>query len=75
VSETVNYTDMPRKKTNTNTGIFQTRQPPAIIVMWKGREICRYASIKEFVDSHLEGIAALELKQEQLLSDAYRDKL
>jgi len=49
--------------------------PPSVVVLWKGREICRYMSIEEFVDAHLEGIAALELKQEKLLSETYRDKI
>ena len=66
---------MPPQKTKNKTGIFQLRSPPAIVVMWKGREICRYASIEEFVDAHLEGIAALEAKQEKLLIEAYRDKI
>jgi hypothetical protein len=64
----------PQNKKN-KTGIFQLKLPPAIVVMWKGREICRYVSMEEFVDAHLEGIAALEAKQEELLSDAYRDKI
>jgi hypothetical protein len=67
-----------RNKKN-KTGVFQSKLPPAlapaIVVMWKGREICRYVSMEEFVDAHLEGIAALEAKQEKLLNEAYRDKI
>jgi len=64
---------MPAQNTKIKTGIFQLKLPPSIVVLWKGREICRYGSIEEFVDAHLEGIAALELKQEKLLSETYRD--
>ena len=66
---------MPQQNTKNKTGIFQLGSPPVIVVMWNGREICRYASIEEFVDAHLEGIAALETKQEKLLIEAYRDKI
>ena len=66
---------MSKQKKKNQTGIFQSKLPAAIVVMWKGREICRYMSIEEFVDAHLEGIAALELKQEKLLSETYRDKI
>ena len=66
---------MPQQNTKKKTGIFQLRPPPAIVVMWKGREICRYASIEEFVDAHLQGITALEAKQDALLLEAYRDKI
>jgi hypothetical protein len=66
---------MPPQNKKNKTGIFQLKSPPAIVVMWEGREICRYVSMEEFVDAHLEGIAALEVKQEKLLSDAYRDKI
>jgi hypothetical protein len=70
-----NYTDMPQQNTKNKTGIFHLKSPPAIVVMWNGREICRYTSIDELVDAHIEGIAALEAKQEKLLIEAYRDKI
>ena len=41
--------------------------------MWKGREICRYASVRDFVDAHAEGLAALEANQADLLESYYRD--
>ena len=66
---------MSTQKKKNQTGIFQSELPAAIVVMWRGREICRYVSIEEFVDAHLEGIAALEAKQEKLLNEAYRDKI
>ena len=66
---------MSTQKKKNQTGIFQSELAAAIVVMWKGREIYRYVSIEEFVDAHLEGIAALELKQEKLLSETYRDKI
>ena len=41
--------------------------------MWRGQEMCRYDSMEEFVDSHLEGVETLEKKQEDLLEDEYGD--
>ena len=66
-------TRMTRQKAKSRTGIFHSKNPLAIVVMWRGQEICRYDSMEEFVDSHLEGVEALEKKQEDLLTDEYRD--
>ncbi len=57
------------------TGIFALSKGAGIVVYWEGREICRYASMAEFIDAHLAGVAALEKKQEDLLAAHYRDKL
>ena len=66
-------TRMTERKVKNRTGIFHGKNPLAIVVMWRGKEICRYGSLEEFVDSHLELVEALEKKQEDLLTDEYRD--
>lgn len=55
------------------TGLFQQKTTNDYVVMWKGREICRYASVRDFVDAHAEGLAALEANQADLLESFYRD--
>ena len=55
------------------TGLFQQKTTKDYVVMWKGREICRYASVQDFVYAHGEGLAALETSQEDLLESYYRD--
>ena len=55
------------------TGLFQQKTTKDYVVLWKGREICRYASVRDFVDAHGEGLAALEVNQEDLLESYYRD--
>ena len=64
---------MTGRKAKSRTGIFHSKNPLAIVVVWRGQEICRYGSMEEFVDSHIEGVEALEKKQEDLLADEYRD--
>ena len=64
---------MTGQKAKSKTGIFHIKNPPAIVVMWRGQEMCRYDSMEEFVDSHLEGVEILENKQEDLLEDEYGD--
>ncbi|MBT5700809.1 MAG: hypothetical protein HOI67_05095 [Gammaproteobacteria bacterium] len=54
------------------TGLFQQKTTNDYVVMWKGREICRYASVQDFVDAHAEGLAALEANQVDLLESFYR---
>jgi hypothetical protein len=55
------------------TGLFEQKTTNDYVVMWKGREICRYASVRHFVDAHAEGLAALEANQADLLESYYRD--
>lgn len=55
------------------TGVFLKKSSGEYLVIWQGREICRYASIEGFVDAHLEGLQALEVAQAQLLESYYRD--
>lgn len=55
------------------TGLFHQKTTNDYVVMWKGREICRYASVRDFVDDHAEGLAALEANQVELLESFYKD--
>ena len=64
---------MTRRKLKSRTGIFHSKNPTAIVVMWRGQEICHYGSMDEFVDSHLALVETLEKKQEDVLAEAYRD--
>lgn len=57
------------------TGVFRDDKAGQIVVKWQGREIARYETMDAFIDSHLRGIDALERNQEEMLADAYRDKL
>ena len=66
---------MTEDESRNNTGIFRLKNHAGVVVKWKGKEIGRYDSIEAFVDSHLEGVEALELKLEGLLAEAYKDKL
>ncbi|MDA0977358.1 MAG: hypothetical protein O3B72_02270 [Proteobacteria bacterium] len=60
-------------RTGAETGVFLKKSSGEYLVIWRGREICRYASIEAFVDAHLEGLQALEDAQAQLLESYYRD--
>ena len=55
------------------TGLFHQNSTNDYVVMWKGMEICRYASIRDFVDAHAEGLIALEANQADLLESYYKD--
>ena len=55
------------------TGLFQQKTTNDYVVMWKGREVCRYASVRDFINAHAEGLAALEVSQAELLESYYKD--
>lgn len=55
------------------TGLFEQKSTNDYVVIWKGREICRYASVRDFVEAHAQGLAALEANQADLLESYYRD--
>jgi hypothetical protein len=67
-----------RKSTGENmsvesrTGVFLEKSSKDYVVIWRNREICRYGSIEAFVESHLEGIRALEADQADLLEQYYK---
>ncbi|MDA9064780.1 hypothetical protein N8290_04210 [Pseudomonadales bacterium] len=54
------------------TGIFYTKAPPGVVVMWRDEVMQRYASVDELVETHVKGIAALELEMERVLEAQYR---
>ncbi len=56
------------------TGIFYTRDPAGVLVMFRGQKVFRYRSVAEFVEAHIKGMRALEEKQENELADQYKDK-
>ena len=55
------------------TGLFQQKSTNEYVVLWKGREIIRYASIDDLIQAHALGLAALESSQAELLESYYRD--
>lgn len=54
------------------TGIFHSKSAEELVVMAAGKEICRYASIEEFVCAHQQGLKALEENQADLLERYYK---
>ena len=55
-----------------HTGIFFSTARQDYVVLWEGREVCRYESIDDFVEAHQKGLLALEENQADLLSEYYR---
>ena len=55
------------------TGIFHRRSTGDYVVLWKGREICRYATIEDFIIEHERGLRAMEENQAELLGSIYRN--
>jgi len=54
------------------TGVFFSKARQDYVVLWEGREVCRYESIDDFVEAHQKGLQALEENQADLLSEYYR---
>ncbi|MFT7221051.1 MAG: hypothetical protein ACI8Z1_002672 [Candidatus Azotimanducaceae bacterium] len=54
------------------TGLYHRKSSGDYVVLWQGREIAVYASIDEFIDVHLQGLAALEESQNDLLDGLYK---
>ena len=59
----------PRVK---KTGIFYTKAPPGVVVMWRDEVVQRYVSVDELVEAHVKGMAALEREMERVLEAQYR---
>lgn len=59
-------------KSQVKTGLFEQQSSGEFVVMWQGREICRYPSVQAFIDSHLAGLRALDDNQADLLETYYR---
>lgn len=55
------------------SGIFYTKDPAGLVVMFRGKQVFRYKSIEEFIEAHIKGAKALEEKQEAELRRYYQD--
>ena len=63
---------MVKQKWKPKTGIFLHREDADFVVLWQGREICRYATVEEFIDAHIAGLQALDTSQADLLESYYK---
>ena len=54
------------------TGLFKENSSKDYILLLEGKEIARYASVKEFVDEHAEILEKLQKAQDELLESYYR---
>ena len=59
------------KAANKRSGVFFSKSGSDYVVLWQGREICRYESMQAFVEAHAAGLAALESNQADLLERYY----
>lgn len=55
------------------TGVFKDLGEDSLVVMWRGKLIARYANTAMFIAAHVEALSALEVEQENILEDEYRD--
>ena len=62
---------MSDKKAIPRSGIFYRKDPPAVVVMFRGKEVFRYKSVEEFIEVHIKAMKALEQKQEDELERQY----
>ena len=63
---------MSDKSDKKTTGVFFSKSGNDYVVLWRGQQVVRYASIEEFVEAHQAGILALEESQVDLLEKYYR---
>jgi len=56
------------------TGLFQQKSSHDYVVLWQGREICRYKNVEEFIQAHIEGLRALDANQAELLESFYHGR-
>ncbi len=68
----VAVTDASGQKTEPKTGLFYRKSSNDYVVLWQGREICRYTSMEAFVAAHADGIDSLEANQAELLASFYK---
>ena len=61
--------EIPSKK----TGVFYSKADENFVVLWRGREICRYQTMEEFVEAHARGLDSLEDSQADLLERYYNN--
>ena len=62
---------MSDKKAIPRSGIFYRKDPVAVVVMFRGKEVFRYKSVEEFIEVHIKAMKALEQKQEDELERQY----
>ena len=55
------------------SGVFYTKDPAGLVVMFRGKQVFRYKSIEEFIEAHIKGAKSLEEKQESALRKYYKD--
>ena len=55
------------------TGVFRDSDMDSLMVMWRGKLIARYANTEAFIAAHVEALSVLEVEQENILEDEYRD--
>lgn len=60
------------QQTRKKTGIFHSKMPPGVVVMWRGETVQRYRTVEELVETHVKGVAALEEQMERVLEAQYR---
>ena len=53
------------------SGIFYSKTEDDYVVLWRGREICRYPTMQDFVEAHIKGLDSLESNQADLLERYY----
>ena len=54
------------------TGLFKENSSQDYVLLFEGKEIARYVSVKEFVDEHAEILEKLQKAQDELLESYYR---
>jgi len=59
------------KASSKRSGVFFSKSGSDYVVLWQGREICRYDSMAAFVEAHAAGLEALEYNQADLLERYY----
>lgn len=64
---------MTNSSSRGKSGIFYTKDPAGLVVMFRGKQVFRYKSIEEFIEAHIKGAKALEEKQESALRKFYHD--
>lgn len=62
---------MPKESAKKRSGVFFSKSGNDFVVMWQDREVCRYKTMEAFVDAHVDGLAALEASQADLLERYY----
>lgn len=62
-----------RSSSEGKTGLFHQKSTGDFVMLWHGREICRYPTVDAFIEAHEAGLKALDLNQADLLARYYRD--